>query len=101
MLGSEFPTLGPIAQLDRASGYEPGGRRFESCWARHCVSVRYLLRLADKARRHIRIAGARIDSHLRIGTERTAHVHAIVIAHTIRRHLIWSVALFAPSFHGR
>src|ERR1051326_3010509 len=26
-------SLGPIAQLDRASGYEPGGRRFESCWA--------------------------------------------------------------------
>ena len=23
----------PIAQLDRASGYEPGGRTFESCWA--------------------------------------------------------------------
>src|SRR5687768_9384361 len=23
----------PIAQLDRASGYEPGGRKFESCWA--------------------------------------------------------------------
>src|ERR1051325_5346135 len=31
-LGSS--SLGPIAQLDRASGYEPGGRRFESCWAR-------------------------------------------------------------------
>ncbi len=26
----------PLAQLDRASGYEPGGRRFESCRARHC-----------------------------------------------------------------
>src|SRR6185436_10996559 len=25
--------LAPIAQLDRASGYEPGGRTFESCWA--------------------------------------------------------------------
>jgi hypothetical protein len=25
----------PIAQLDRASGYEPGGRKFESCWAHH------------------------------------------------------------------
>jgi hypothetical protein len=24
----------PLAQLDRASGYEPGGRRFESCRAR-------------------------------------------------------------------
>ena len=23
----------PLAQLDRASGYEPGGRRFESCRA--------------------------------------------------------------------
>jgi hypothetical protein len=26
--------LAPLAQLDRASGYEPGGRRFESCRAR-------------------------------------------------------------------
>ena len=28
-------THAPIAQLDRASGYEPGGRKFESCWAHH------------------------------------------------------------------
>src|SRR6187200_3413492 len=28
----------PIAQLDRASGYEPGGRTFESCWAHHLPS---------------------------------------------------------------
>jgi hypothetical protein len=27
--------LAPLAQLDRASGYEPGGRRFKSCRARH------------------------------------------------------------------
>ena len=27
--------VAPLAQLDRASGYEPGGRRFESCRARH------------------------------------------------------------------
>src|SRR5436190_19092072 len=27
----------PIAQLDRASGYEPGGRKFESCWAHHTL----------------------------------------------------------------
>src|SRR5918993_5332642 len=27
------PSSAPIAQLDRASGYEPGGRTFESCWA--------------------------------------------------------------------
>src|SRR5688572_17120352 len=25
----------PVAQLDRASGYEPGGRTFESCRAHH------------------------------------------------------------------
>ena len=25
----------PLAQMDRAPGYEPGGRRFESCRARH------------------------------------------------------------------
>ncbi len=25
----------PVAQLDRVSGYEPGGRRFESFRARH------------------------------------------------------------------
>jgi hypothetical protein len=44
VIRSEFPCPGrratesliaPIAQLDRASGYEPGGRTFESCWAHH------------------------------------------------------------------
>ena len=25
----------PIAQLDRVPGFEPGGREFESLWARH------------------------------------------------------------------
>ncbi len=29
------PPRAPLAQLDRASGYEPGGRKFESCRARH------------------------------------------------------------------
>ena len=28
-----IPPHAPLAQLDRASGYEPGGRRFESCRA--------------------------------------------------------------------
>ena len=28
-----------IAQLDRVFGYEPKGRRFESCWAHHKTSV--------------------------------------------------------------
>ena len=28
----------PLAQLDRASGYEPGGRTFESCRAHHTLS---------------------------------------------------------------
>ena len=31
------PPNAPLAQLDRASGYEPGGRRFESCRARHLL----------------------------------------------------------------
>jgi hypothetical protein len=30
----------PVAQLDRVSGYEPGGRRFESFRARH-LSMTY------------------------------------------------------------
>src|SRR5213593_3069642 len=38
----------PLAQLDRASGYEPGGRRFESCRARH-VSPRSLQRVCNGA----------------------------------------------------
>ena len=32
----------PLAQLDRASGYEPGGRRFESCRARQILSHQQL-----------------------------------------------------------
>ena len=32
----------PVAQLDRVPGYEPGGRRFESCRARHLIlNTRY------------------------------------------------------------
>src|SRR5262245_40066417 len=34
----QFVLKAPIAQLDRASGYEPGGRTFESCWAHHLAS---------------------------------------------------------------
>ena len=29
--------LAPVAQLDRAPGFEPVGRRFESCRARHAA----------------------------------------------------------------
>ena len=29
------PSFAPVAQLDRAPGFEPVGRRFESCRARH------------------------------------------------------------------
>jgi hypothetical protein len=29
--------LAPVAQLDRASGYEPEGRMFESCRAHHKI----------------------------------------------------------------
>ena len=33
----------PLAQLDRASGYEPGGRKFESCRAHHnCFVLKWL-----------------------------------------------------------
>jgi hypothetical protein len=31
----ESPIVAPLAQLDRASGYEPEGREFESLRARH------------------------------------------------------------------
>ena len=30
-----YPSCAPVAQLDRASGYEPEGRMFESCRAHH------------------------------------------------------------------
>ncbi len=29
---------GRVAQLDRVPGYEPGGRRFDSCRVRHFLS---------------------------------------------------------------
>ena len=31
----------PIAQLDRVTDFESGGRRFESCWARHIKSTSF------------------------------------------------------------
>jgi hypothetical protein len=30
--------MAPVAQLDRAPGFEPVGRRFESCRARHATN---------------------------------------------------------------
>ncbi len=33
----------PVAQLDRVSGYEPGGRRFESFRARHFIPYQYAI----------------------------------------------------------
>src|SRR6185437_9910728 len=32
------PLCAPVAQLDRASGYEPEGRMFESCRAHHLLT---------------------------------------------------------------
>src|SRR5687768_12195909 len=32
---ASWPALAPVAQLDRVLGYEPRGRGFESCRARH------------------------------------------------------------------
>jgi hypothetical protein len=34
-----FMPCAPVAQLDRASGYEPEGREFESPRARHLVGL--------------------------------------------------------------
>lgn len=31
-------SFAPVAQLDRVSGFEPGGREFESLRARHFIS---------------------------------------------------------------
>ncbi len=38
-LGFRPASEAPLAQLDRASGYEPGGRRFESCRAHQRFQV--------------------------------------------------------------
>ncbi len=34
----DFPRHAPVAQLDRVTGYEPGGRGFESLRARHFIN---------------------------------------------------------------
>ena len=36
---SIFASYAPVAQLDRVSGYEPGGYEFDSCQARHYRDV--------------------------------------------------------------
>jgi hypothetical protein len=41
---SRFCRVAPVAQLDRASGYEPEGRMFESCRAHHSPLERFILR---------------------------------------------------------
>lgn len=39
----------PLAQLDRVTGYEPVGRRFESCTAHHFVLGAYLFNHGEMA----------------------------------------------------
>src|SRR3972149_1233765 len=34
----QYAPFAPVAQLDRVPGYEPGGRGFESCRARHKIN---------------------------------------------------------------
>ncbi|MBP1738571.1 MAG: hypothetical protein H6Q48_864 [Deltaproteobacteria bacterium] len=36
-----FPSFAPVAQMDRAPGFEPVGRRFESCRARQEYNMGY------------------------------------------------------------
>jgi hypothetical protein len=36
-----FRPFAPVAQLDRVPGYEPGGRGFKSCRARHYFSYQF------------------------------------------------------------
>ena len=41
--------MAPVAQLDRAPGFEPVGRRFESCRARHTLEKNEKGRVAQLA----------------------------------------------------
>ena len=57
----------PLAQLDRASGYEPEGREFESLRARHslsCMHFVYVLRSTVAKRRYV---GSCADVNQRFG----------------------------------
>ena len=40
---AKIEVFAPLAQLDRASGYEPGGRTFESCRAHHSLPADWLI----------------------------------------------------------
>jgi hypothetical protein len=60
VLKSEF--FAPLAQLDRASGYEPGGRTFESCRARHPPP---LVPRAAAWRRTIRLQAGEVNGRTR------------------------------------
>ena len=57
----------PLAQLDRASGYEPGGRRFESCRARQ-TALRFV-RVLPPHRPGPAAAGPRRSSAARRGPQ--------------------------------
>src|SRR5690349_12653194 len=47
----EFPVIAPVAQLDRASGYEPEGRVFESPRAHQKIEKQHLRRFVAGLRR--------------------------------------------------
>ena len=50
-LRRDFAQYAPVAQLDRAPGYEPGGREFESLRAHHCFPCPRTLTSAPTDRR--------------------------------------------------
>ena len=63
------------------------------------MELRRSLGLADKVRRVIGAAGPLVRRHLRIRTEWTAHIHAVV-GDVICRDLTGRIAVFTPAFDG-
>ena len=75
-IGSRF-RYAPLAQLDRASGYEPGGRRFDSCRARHFDVRRngHALQCPVHAAPRLRLRASGFDSSARRARETAFRPH--------------------------
>jgi hypothetical protein len=94
----------PLAQLDRASGYEPGGRTFESCRAHQLPSgVAYPPHAVVHAQLAFRLAASLVEScrahHSFLSRSRGRRRHACRILSTSFNFLHLSTA--APSTASR
>jgi tRNA(adenine34) deaminase len=71
---------GPLAQVDRASGYEPEGQRFESSRAHHSLDETFMREALDEARRGFAEGEVPVGAVVVVGEKIVARAHNAPVA---------------------